>query len=164
MGANIEGPVSALVVDSAKLQCPVCNTTQCQLTGTMVDPNSIADATNVTFAALDITAAGTPIMGLVALCRNGHEWTPFWYLLDVAAATGAALVMVHLDAGSANTLAGLYAIPCTGTLAAAFKYDTIASHTAAAPTTITLDTGSDNTEDGNWIITNILPFGWTLAS
>ncbi|KKL04672.1 hypothetical protein LCGC14_2613710, partial [marine sediment metagenome] len=162
-GVNIEGPVSALVPDSSKYQCSNCNGVKFSVSKTLDDFNDVVQAT--VEAALDITAAGAPILGEVALCLQcGNEQILWWMILDTVVATGAALVMTNLDAGTANTLAGYYAIPTTGTLFAATKYDTIASHTAAAPTTLTLDTGSDNSEDGIWVITNRLPTGWTLAS
>lgn len=162
--ANAEGPVSSHVLDSAKFQCTNCGGSKMYISKTIDDPNDITQDT--VFAAYDITITGGSFQGLVCLCAQcGVEQVPFWYILDIGATTGAAVTMTNLDAGTANTLVDLYAIPCCGTDGNSKKYHVIASHTAATPTVITMDTASgDDSEDGYWMITNLLPVGKTLAS
>ena len=163
MTSNVPGPISKHVIDSTKIVCPRCNGTQFQLSSLLDDPNDIVK--DLIFAAYDITITGGTIQGLVALCHCGNEFVPLWYLFDEGACTGAAITMTNLDAGTANLLADLYMIPLEGTDFGTLKYHVIASHTAATPTVITLDTAStDDSEDGAWMLTNILPFGLTLAS
>ena len=65
--ANVEGPVSTLVVDSAKFQCSNCNGSKMYISKTIDDPNDVAQDTD--FAALLLTNAGFPIFGLVVMCR-----------------------------------------------------------------------------------------------
>ena len=163
--ANPEGPVSALVLDSAKFQCENCGGSKMYISKTIDDPNDVGGQAEA-FTAYDITITGGSFQGLICLCAQcGVQQVPFWYILDIGACTGAAVTMTNLDAGTANTLADLYAIPCCGTDGTAKKYHVIASHTAATPTVITMDTASgDDTEDGYWMITNLLPVGKTLAS
>ena len=162
MTINAEGPESAHVLDAAKFRCTHCGGSKMYISKTIDDPNDIVRDT--VFAAYDITCAGGHFQGIVCLCvQCGHEQVPYWWVEDTAACTGAALIMVNLDAGSANTLADLYMIPTVGTNYATTLYSVIASHTANAPTTITLDVASsDDSEDGVWILTNWLPVGWTL--
>lgn len=162
--ANPEGPVTTYVTDAMKFQCTNCNGSKFYISTTIDDPNDITQDT--VFAAYDITISGGSFQGLVCACAQcGHEQVPFWYILDIGACTGAAITMTNLDAGTANTLADLYMIPCCGTDGTAKKYHVIASHTAATPTVITVDTSSgDDSEDGYWMITNLLPVGKTLAS
>lgn len=164
MVKNVEGIASVHVPDSTKICCPRCNSTLLYISSTLDDPNDIIK--DAIFAAYDITITGGSIQGLVALCHNcGNEFVPLWYLFDEGAITGAAVTMSNLDAGTANLLADLYMIPLEGTDFGALKYHVIASHTAATPTVITLDTASgDDSEDGAWMLTNILPVGLTLAS
>ena len=155
---NIEGQENEHVLDAAKLTCPYCGGPEVMLTSLMDDPNDITEET--VFAAYDITITGGHFHGLVGLCAQcGHEWVPLWYFFDVSATTGASLVMTNLDAGTINTLAGIYAIPMTGTDVG--DYFKIATHTAADPTTITLDAAASGDEDGIWMFTNILPLGLT---
>lgn len=159
---NLEGQESSHVTDSAKLSCPYCGGTECQLTGLMDDPNDITQDT--VFAALLLTISGGHFHGLVALCSQcGHEWVPLWYCIDVAASDAGALTMTNLDqATTADLMAGLYLIPCVGTDVG--KYFIVDTNTAAAPTVITPTVAPNADCDGIWIITNILPLGLTAAS
>ena len=159
----IEGIQSALVKDATKIACSYCGGTSFMLSSTMDDPNDVAGDTD--FAALLITfASGTSCQGLVALCSEcGHEQVPLWYMIDVGANTGAATTMTNLvQATTANLLAGLYLIPCVGTDIG--KYFTITSNTAADPTVITTSVAPNDDSDGVYIITNILPLGFTAGS
>ena len=159
---NVQGTESEHVIDSTKIVCSYCGSPELMLSTLMDDPNDITEDTD--FAALLLTITGGSFQGLVGLCPNcGHEQVPFWYFLDVGAATGAAVVMTNLDqATTANLLAGLYAIPMVGTDAG--LYYVVASNTAAAPTTLTMTIATNDDEDGLWMITNVLPFGLTAAS
>ena len=164
MAKYVEGITSPQVPDSTKIVCPRCNSTLLYLSSTLDDPNDIVR--DLIFAALDITITGGSIQGLVALCHNcGNEFVPLWYLFDEGAIVSDAVTMSNLDAGTANLLVDLYMIPLEGTDFGALKYHVIKSHTAATPTVITLDTAStDDSENGAWMLTNILPVGLTLAS
>ncbi len=154
MTSNVGGPITAHVIDAEKIVCPRCNGTLFQISGLLGDPNSIIK--EEVFAAYDITITGGTIQGLVAACLHcGNEFVPLWYLFDEGTIVGTAVTMTNLDAGTANTLADLYMIPLEGTDFGALKYHVIATHTAAPPTVITLDTASgDNSEVGAWMLTN----------
>lgn len=163
MGAiQPEGTESTHVQDSTKLQCPYCDGTECMVSDLMDDPNNITDDTR--FAALEISNGdGSKIQGLVVLCSQcGHEWVPYWWTLDIGAATTTTVVMTNLDVGAANALDGMYAIPLFGTDAG--DYFVIASHTVNDPTTLTLEVAATGDEDELWMITNLLPVGVTLHS
>lgn len=149
---------STFVIDSQKIVCPFCNGTQMFLSNLMDDPNDITEDT--VFSAIGITAAGSPIMGLVALCKQcGHTHVPLWYFYDVSATTTTALIMTNLDASVANGLAGAFAICLVGT--DQYKYVIIASNTAATPTTLTVAFALNNDADGLFMITNVEPIGLT---
>ena len=156
-----EGIQSALVIDTAKFSCSYCGGTRLMISKTIDDPNDVAGDTD--FAALLLTAAGTPFLGLVCLCDGcGHEQVPFWYITDVAASDGTALTMTHLDqATTANLMVGLYCYPLAGTDIG--KYFIVATNTAAAPTVITPSVAPNADCDGYWVITNLLPVGLTVA-
>ena len=157
-----EGTVSALVIDATKIVCSYCGGTSFMLSSTMDDPNDVAGDTE--FAALLLTATSGVFTGLVALCSTcGHEQVPFWQILDVAASDGTALTMTNLDqATTADLMVGLYMYPLAGTDIG--KYFTIATNTAAAPTVITPSVAPNADCDGYWVITNIAPTGYTVAS
>ena len=161
---NIEGAESAHVLDAAKLTCPYCGGPEIMLSSTMDDPNDITQDT--VFAALDITYAdGVSCQGLVGLCAHcGHEWVPYWAVYDVGTTgVGQETTMTNLDAGTADLLAGCYGLCLVGT--SIEKYYIIATHTAATPTVITWTAPKPNADaDGYWVITNILPVGFTLGA
>ena len=163
MVKNVEGITSSHVPDSTKICCPRCNSTLLYLSSTLDDPNDITR--DLDFAALLITfASGKSCQGLVALCHNcGNEFVPFWYLLDVVDSNGTTLTMTNLDqATTANLLAGVYMICLAGTDVG--KYFIVGTNTAAAPTVITTTVAPNADADGYFIITNILPVGFTVAS
>lgn len=161
---NAEGPVSALVIDSAKFRCSNCNGSKMYISKTLDDPNDVAGDT--VFAALLLTYTGNSCQGLVCLCAQcGHEQVPFWYLTDVGTTgVGQETTMTDLiQSTTANLMAGLYGIPCVGTNVG--SYYIVASNTAADPTVITWTAPKPNADsDGIWIITNILPVGLTLGA
>lgn len=161
MVKNVEGITSPQVPDSTKICCPRCNSTLLYLSSVLDDPNDIVR--DLIFAAYDITfASGTSCQGLVALCHNcGNEFVPFWMIFDVATTDGAFVsTMTNLDAGTANTLAGLYGWLLVGTDVE--KYCVIASHTAAGPTVITWAANKPAADtDGYIVISNFLPVGFT---
>ena len=160
---GIEGTVSALVTDATKIVCSYCGGTSFMLSSTMDDPNDVAGDTD--FAALLITfASGTSCQGLVALCSEcGHEQVPLWYMFDTFASDGAAFTATNLvQATTADLLVGLYIIVTIGTDAG--KYFTVATNTAADPTVITPSIAPNADADGVFMITNILPLGFTAAS
>jgi len=160
---NVEGPISGKghVIDSAKFQCSHCNGSKFYISKTIDDPNDITQDTD--FAALLLTAAGTPFFGLVCMCAQcGVEQVPFWYLCDVGTVGTTAITMTHLDQSTtADLMAGLYMYPLVGTDIG--KYFVIATNTAAAPTVITPTTNPADDGDGYWVITNLLPVGLTLG-
>ena len=160
---NTEGQESTHVLDAAKLTCPYCGGPEVMLSSLMADPNHIADTV---YEAHYITYTGNTCQGLVGLCAQcGHEWVPFWYILDaVTNATAAAITMTHLDASILNGLTGCYAIYLDAAGTDTGLYYTISTNTAAPPTVITLSIATNNNETGMWMITNILPYGRTAAS
>lgn len=160
--ANVEGPVSTLVIDSAKFQCSNCNGSKMYISKTIDDPNDVAQDTD--FAALLLTAAGTPFFGLVCMCAQcGHEQVPFWYICDVGATTTGVVTMTHLDqATTANLMVGLYMYPLAGSDIG--KYFIVATNTKATPTLITPTVAPNDDSDGYWVITNLLPVGLTAAT
>ncbi len=165
MSINKEGAEhSTFVIDANKIACPYCNGTQMMLSNLMDDPNDITEDT--VFAALDITYTdGVSCQGLVALCKQcGHTHVPLWYVFDIGTTgVGQETTMTNLDAGTADTLAGFYGLCLVGT--SIEKYYIIASHTAATPTVITWTAPKPNADaDGYWVITNILPVGFTLGA
>ena len=155
---------STFVIDTNKITCPYCNGTQMMLSNLMDDPNDITEDTD--FAALLITAAGSPIMGLVALCKQcGHTHVPLWYLFDVGTSNGTTLTMANLDqATTANLLAGCYMVYLGADVNDQLQYFVIGTNTAAAPTVITTVVAPHLDSDGIYMITNILPFGLTPAA
>lgn len=159
---NVQGTESEHVVDSTKIVCSYCGSPELMLSSLMDDPNDITEDTE--FAALLLTITGGTIQGLVGLCPNcGHEQVPYWRLQDVGASNGTTVTMTNLDqATTANLMAGLYMIPMVGTDVG--KYFIVNTNTAAAPTVITPTVAPNADCDGIWIITNVLPFGLTVAS
>jgi len=165
MGANIEGPVSPLVTDVMKFQCENCNGSKFYISTTLDDPNDVVQAE--IFAALLITyASGTSAQGIVALCvQCGHQQVPYWAVYDVGASDGTKIIMTNLDqATTANLLADYYLVYLGTDATDKGKYFTIASNTAAAPTHITPDGTLNAATDGMFMLTNILPVGFTLAT
>ena len=164
MTSNVGGPVTPHVPDSTKIVCPRCNGTAFQISSTLDDPNDITR--DLIFAALDITFAdGVSCQGLVALCHCGNEFVPWWMIFDVGTTAAATFIttMTNLDAGTADLLAGCYGLCLVGT--SIEKYYIIATHTAAAPTAITWTAPKPADDaDGYWVITNILPVGFTLGA
>ena len=161
--ANQEGPVSDHVTDATKYQCPRCGSSRIQLRKTYLDPNLITE--DETFADLLITfATGTSAQGIVALCHCGKEWCPFWYVFDVGASDGTKIVMTNLDqATTANLLVDYYLVYLGVDATDKGKYFTIASNTAATPTHITPDGTINAATDGIFMLTNVLPLGFTLG-
>ena len=160
---NVQGIESDHVTDATKIVCSYCGSPELMLSSTMDDPNDITEDTD--FAALLITfASGKSCQGLVGLCPNcGHEQVPFWYLLDVADSNGTTLTMTNLDqATTANLLAGIYMVCLVGTDVG--KYFIVGTNTAAAPTVITTTVAPNADADGYFLITNVLPLGFTLAT
>jgi len=164
--ANPEGTVSSHVTDATKILCPYCNSSRIQLTTVMDDPADIADPT---FNALFISATGGSFQGLVALCHCGKEFTPYWWILDVGAATavGNVLTMSDLDSNRAanattNLLAGLYCIYLDAAGDDTGEYFVVATNNAAAGVELVLTVAPTDNDDGLWMITNILPLGITL--
>ena len=165
MAINKEGAEhSTFVIDTNKIVCPYCNGTQMFLSNLMDDPNDITEDT--VFADLLITAAGSPIMGTVALCKQcGHTHVPLWYLFDVGASDGTKIVMTNLDqATTADLLTGKYLIYLGTDANNKFEYFIVNTNTAAAPTHITPTVAPHADSDGVYMITNILPFGLTAAT
>ena len=161
MTINAEGAESTHVLDAAKKRCNYCGGTQFMISTTLDNFNDITGSDG---ADLSLTNAGAQdIQAEVLLCKQcGHEDTGLWYIIDVGAATAAAITMTNLVATVANGLAGCYAIPLAGTDVG--KYYIISSNTAADPTVITVSVATNGDEDGYYIITNRLPVGLTAAS
>lgn len=161
---NVEGPISGKghVIDSGKFQCTHCNGSKFYISKTIDDPNDITQDT--VFAALKLTAAGTPFLGLVVMCAQcGVEQVPWWMVVDTGASNAGTVTMTHLDQATiANLMAGLYMYPTVGTDIG--KYFVVSTNTAAAPTVITPTVAPNNDCDGKWVITNLLPVGLTAAS
>ena len=162
--ANPEGPVSTHVTDATKIQCPYCNGSRFQLSSTLDDPNDITQDED--FAALLITfASGTSAQGLVALCHCGREFVPFWAIYDVGASNGTTFTMTNIDqATTANLLAGKYLVYLGTDANDKGKYFIVGTNTAAAPTVITPTVAPHADTDGMFMLTNILPLGFTAAS
>lgn len=159
--AQGEGPNSAHVTDLTKIRCQYCGSTWWEASSVIDDPNDITD--DAVFAALLLTATGGVFTGLVAKCHCGREQVLWWMIADVATANAGALTMTNLDqATTANLMAGLYCYPLVGSDIG--KYFVISTNTAAAPTVITPTVAPNNDSDGYWIITNLLPVGYTAAS
>ena len=165
MTTNVGGPASAHVPDSTKIVCPRCNGTLFQISSTLDDPNDIVQ--DKIFAALLITfPSGASCQGLVAMCLHcGNEFVPFWMLFDIGASNGTTITMTNLvTATTANLLADYY-LAYLGTDATDLrKYFTIASNSAADPCVITPDGTINVATDGLFMLTNILPVGFTLGA
>jgi len=162
---NIEGQESAHVLDAAKLTCPYCGGPEIMLTSLMDDPNDITNDTR--FAALKITfASGTSCQGLVGLCAQcGHEWVPYWWLIDVGESNGTTITMTNLDQiTTASLLKGAYMIYLGADANDHYQYFTIDTNTVAAPTVITTVVAPHLDTDGIFLITNILPIGFDAAA
>lgn len=161
-----EGPKSGAghVVDGAKVVCDFCGGTRFIISTTIDDPNDITEDT--TFAALLLTATGGVFCGLVAMCLGcGHEKVPWWWIMDVGTSNGTTITMTNLDqATTANLMAGLYMCYCGSDANDAGKYFIVSTNTAAAPTVITPTVAPHADSDGFYLITNLLPVGWTAAS
>lgn len=165
MTRHVEGITSVNIPDSGKIVCPRCNSSNFYILGAFIDPNVIAQ--DLVFAALKITfASGTSAQGIAALCHNcGNEFVPYWFIFDVGASDGTKIVMTNLDAGTAaNLLADYYLVYLGVDATDKGKYFTIASNTQAAPTHITPDGTLDAATDGIFMLTNVLPLGFTLAT
>jgi len=162
--ANPEGPISTHVADSTKIQCPRCGSSRIQISSLLDDPNDISQDT--AFAALLITfASGTSAQGLVALCHCGKEWVPYWAIYDVGTSNGTTITMTNIDqATTANLLAGKYLVYLGTDANDKGKYFIVGTNTAAAPTVITTTVAPHGDTDGMFMLTNILPFGFTAAS
>jgi hypothetical protein len=159
--AQGEGANSTHVTDLTKIRCQYCGSTWWQTSSVIDDPNDITD--DSTFAALLLTAAGGVFTGLVGQCHCGREQVLWWMICDVAASNGTTLTMTNLDqATTANLMAGLYMYPLAGTDIG--KYFIVSTNTAAAPTVITPTVAPNADCDGYWIVTNLLPVGYTAAA
>ena len=165
MTRNVEGIASLHVPDSTKIVCPRCNSSLFYLSSTLDDPNDIVR--DLIFKALLITfATGTSAQGLVALCHTcGNEFVPFWAIFDVGASDGTKIVMTNLDqATTANLLAGKYLVYLGTDANDKGKYFIVNTNTAAAPTHITPTVAPHADTDGMFMLTNILPLGFTVAA
>ena len=165
MTTNVGGPATAHVPDSTKIVCPRCNGTLFQISSTMDDPNDIAR--DLDFAALLITfASGTSCQGLVAMCLHcGNEFVPFWAIYDVGASNGTTITMTNIDqATTADLLAGLYLVYLGEDVNDKGKYFIVDSNTAVASTVITTTVAPHADTDGMFMLTNILPVGFTAAA
>lgn len=165
MTRHVEGITSPQVPDSTKIVCPRCNSSLLYLSSTLDDPNDIVR--DLIFKALLITfASGNSAQGLVALCHAcGNEFVPWWVIFDVGASDGTAITMTNIDqATTANLLADYYLVYLGTDVNDVGKYFTIASNTAAAPTVITPDGTLHADTDGLFMLTNLLPVGFTLAT
>lgn len=169
MTSNVEGITSSHVPDSTKFVCPRCNSSLYYISSTFDNPIDITK--DEAFAALMIES-DNPIMGLVALCHNcGNEWVPLWYTFDIVDTDGTNMTMTAFNtdrdpgAGAnavADLCAGLYMIYLGDDANNRHKYVTIATNTAADPAVLTPQAHHADS-DGNWMITNILPFGLTAV-
>jgi hypothetical protein len=163
---NVEGPISGAghVIDSGKYQCTNCNGSKFYISKTIDDPNDITQDT--TFADKLLTITGGVFLGLVGMCAQcGHEQVIWWMCFDVAASNAGALTMTNLDQSTtANLMAGLYMVYLGSDANDQGKYFIVATNTAAAPTVITPTIAPHNDSDGVWMITNLLPVGYTAAT
>ena len=162
--ANPEGPVSTLVIDSAKHLCWRCNGAKFYYSKTIDDFNDVPEDPNVAIWAVTIT--GGSIQAEVLLCvQCGAQNIGNWFITDqIAAAAAAVFDMTNLDASVANGLAGLYLVYLDDQGTDTGLYYTIASNTAAGPTIITVSIATNNDELGGCFITRFLPVGLTAAS
>ena len=163
--ANPEGPVTPLVTDAMKFQCTNCNGSKFYISTTIDDPADVAQET--VFTALLLTyASGTSAQGLIVSCvQCGEQQVPYWAIYDVGASDGAAVTMTNLvQLTSANLLVDHYLVYLGTDANDKGKYFTIASNTAADPTVITPDGTLHADSDGMYMVTNILPVGFTLAT
>jgi len=173
MGVNIEGPVSALVTDAMKFQCTNCNGSKFYISTTMDDPIDVVQDT--TFAALMIEASGAFFCGLVCLCvQCGHQQVPFWYIKDTVVSDGGTLTFTDLDTDrdpgdgtgantTTNLLKDLFLIYCGDGVADTDKYYVVNTNNAAEGVAIVPTNAPADLSDGEWILTNILPTGYTAG-
>jgi len=83
-------------------------------------------------------------------------------MLDISTdVTTKAVTMTDMVAVTANLGAGLYAIPLDNDGTDIGDYFIVASNSDADPTVLTMERTPTGDEVGFWLITNLLPTGWT---
>ena len=160
-----EGHQSALMTDANKCVCDRCNGTKFHV-NVELDANTDMDARANCYAGLGTNAGGPAINVLKMQCTQcGLDQGRAVLIVDkIKTVAGQVLTMEHLDSSVENNLAGFYCvITDTASPTDPWKYMTIVSNTAAAPTLITVsETPNADADEEYIIIMNFKPAALTV--
>jgi len=160
-----EGTQSTLMTDANKCVCDRCGGTEFHI-NVELDANTDMDARANCYAGLGTNVGGIAMNVLKTQCvQCGLDQGRAILIIDkIKTVAAKVLTMEHLDSSSADNLAGFYAIITdTASPTDPWKYMTIVSNTAAAPTLITVSETPNADVDEDYIcIMNFKPAALTV--